>query len=346
MKNGGILSFIQQTRPRSELSRSRRTTQLHIRSDDKLADILCCPGCGGDVGNKYTPQRIFCLSCGESFGSSDNIFSMFRRSDLFDEQFLKYREAYEAHSRGDGVSSPSDVTQWSWLEMLASFMGNCDGRLVLDVGSADGKLGAVISGKTVCLDISHTCLKAAKEKGLTAVAGNAEALPFKRVFDTVVLSNVLEHVPNPERIIEEAKKVLKPSGLLYIIVPYKEDLSWYEGEDILDPHLTSFDFLRIKDLLGDFQILRHKFILFTTSRFLYSLKIHLRQLAPDLYNSLRRMKDLLKPLEHFNPLTQVPEAGGKRRFPKWRNALNYFPNAMVLPFMRPYLIIIEARLVE
>ena len=140
--------------------------------------------------------------------------------------------------------------------------------------------------------------------------------------------------------------MLKPSGLLYIIVPYKEDLSWYEGEDILDPHLTSFDFPRIKDLLGDFQILRHKFILFTTFRPLYFLKLHLRELAPNLYRSLREMKERIKPLKVFHPFKPVSITGGKRNFPKWRNALNYFPNALVLPFMRPYLIIIEAKRVN
>lgn len=312
----------------------------------RLVEILCCPHCRGDLGRKGSLGGLVCLSCGEYFGSSHGIFEMFRQADFLDQQFLKYREAYEEHARGDCVSSPSDVTQWSWLQMLAGFMGPCEGRLILDVGSADGKLGAMILGQVVCFDISLTYLKAAKEKGLAVVAGRAETLPFKRVFDTVVLSNVLEHVPNPEQIIEEVKKVLKPSGLLYVIVPYKEDLSWNEIEDILDPHLTSFDFPRIKDLLGDFQILRRKFILFTTFRPLYFLKFQLRGLAPDLYKSLRSMKERLKPLKQFHPFKTASKASGKRNFPKWRNALNHLPNSLVVPFMRPYLIIIEAKRVD
>lgn len=302
--------------------------------NEKLIEILCCPGCRGALATKESPGSLVCTACGESFASSNGIFEMLRRQDLLDRKFLKYRESYEEHAKEDLFSAPSDVTQWSWLEMLAGFMGDREDRLILDAGSADGKLGAIISGRVVCFDISMAYLKAAKEKGLTAVAGRAEALPFKRVFDAVVLSNVLEHVPDPEAIAAQVRHVLKPGGSLYVIIPYKEDLSWYEYENVLDPHLTSFDLPRIKDLLSNFRIVRHKFILFTTSRPLYFLKSRIKDIFPDLYKSLRAAKNTLGKHER------------KGNFPRWRNALNYFPNALVLPFMRPYLILLEAKLTE
>ncbi len=47
------------------------------------------------------------------------------------------------------------------------------------------------------------------------------SLPFKnKVFDTVLLIEVLEHCPNPEIILNEIKKVLKKGGRLLLTVPF------------------------------------------------------------------------------------------------------------------------------
>ncbi|MBI5741583.1 MAG: methyltransferase domain-containing protein [Nitrospirae bacterium] len=297
--------------------------------DAKLIEILCCPSCRGDLRTGNSPQDLVCVSCGESFGSSDGIFEMFRSADLADPFFAGYREDYEEHAKGG-----PDITQWSWLEALAIFMGRCDDRLVLDIGSADGKLGAYIAGQTVCFDISLTCLKTARGKGLTAVAGKAEVLPFKRVFDIVVLSNILEHVPDPGAVIRHVEYVLKPGGRLYVVVPYKEDLSWYEHDAVLDPHLVSFDLPRIRRLLRNFRVTRQRFTLFTTSRPLYSVKSFIKDFSPRLYKRLRGVKK------------SIGGPACKGTFPRWRNALNYCPNALVLPLMRPYLIMLETEFRE
>lgn len=301
----------------------------------EVKDILCCPVCRGGVEEAESGSLLVCQSCGESFGSSGGVPEMFRQADLHDEEFQKYREAYEEHAKEDLFSVPSDATQWSCMKMLARYMGECGKSLILDVGSADAKLGDVISGQVVCLDISLTYLKAAKEKGMAAVAGKAENMPFKRVFDIVVLSNILEHVPDPESVIEQVEHVLKPEGLLYIVVPYKEDLFWQEGENFLDPHLTRFDFARIKALLGNFRITRKKLILFTDSRPAYSVKSFLRRsLNPDMFRRVHEAKEVFgKP-------------GEIKKFSEWRHTLNYLPNALVVPFLRPYSILIESRYVH
>ena len=311
-----------------------RAVQTSMIPIDKMTEILCCPDCRGDLELISAPLGLRCLSCKEAFSPSDGIFEMFRQADLLDRGFAHYREAYEEHAKRDLFSSPADVTQWSWLEVLKSFMGKSAGGLVLDIGSADGKLGALISEQVICFDISLTYLKSARDKALTAVAGKAEALPFKRVFERIVLSNILEHVPKPEAIMAQVQSVLKPSGTLFIIVPYKEDLSWYEDEGVLDPHLSSFDLPRIRNLLRGFRITRHKFILFTDSRPLYFVKSTVKKFSPGLYRSLRRIRKTLG------------QEKGKGEFPKWKNALNYVPNFIVLPFMRPYLILIEAKKTE
>lgn len=305
-----------------------------MRPDKKLTDMLCCPGCRGELEEKGPVPGLFCGACGELFSLSC-IPEMFRKADLLDQEFLEYRRSYEAHAREVLFSVPSDITQWSCLSTLSDFMAPTGNQLILDVGSADGKLGEIVSGQVVCFDISLTYLEAAQRKRLPVIAGKAEALPFKCVFDIVVLSNILEHVPRPETIVEQAEHVLKPTGRLYIVVPYKEDLSWQEGEGFLDPHLTSFDLHRIKALLRNFSIVKKKLILFTDSRISYFLKSALKKrLSPKMFSRVRETKKAFE------------KHGEAKKFRRWRHELNYLPNALVLPFFRPYSILIEAKRIE
>ncbi len=51
--------------------------------------------------------------------------------------------------------------------------------------------------------------------------GSIEHSPFKSgSFDTVMCTEVLEHVENPEAVVEECFRVLNPSGFLLITIPF------------------------------------------------------------------------------------------------------------------------------
>ena len=66
------------------------------------------------------------------------------------------------------------------------------------------------------------------------VRGTALALPFQNeTFDTVVCSEVLEHVPEPSKLIAEVQRVLRPGGILLLTTPQTWGL-----------HLEPFDFYR------------------------------------------------------------------------------------------------------
>ena len=56
---------------------------------------------------------------------------------------------------------------------------------------------------------------------MVSVIADGGQLPFAaQSVDSVILQAVLEHVPNPTRLIDEAHRVLKPHGHLYIEVPF------------------------------------------------------------------------------------------------------------------------------
>ena len=51
-------------------------------------------------------------------------------------------------------------------------------------------------------------------------AGDAEQLPFEAgTFDRIVCSEVLEHVPDPDVVLAEIARVLKPGGIFVASVP-------------------------------------------------------------------------------------------------------------------------------
>ncbi len=113
-------------------------------------------------------------------------------------------------------------------EMLRAELPLSGGR-ILDVGCGDGGLVRFLTregARAVGLECSEVQLRQAEAAvrvgGETYVFGRGEALPFEdRSFDAVVYSNSLHHVApdRMDRALDEAGRVLRPGGLLYVAEP-------------------------------------------------------------------------------------------------------------------------------
>lgn len=130
---------------------------------------------------------------------------------------------------------PTETKYFDWHEKPAYFgdylrMLGADGRDpgdVLDVGCGQAWLSEYATRYTG-MDASLTAVNQAKEKGRNVVHGSAnEAFPFAdHSFDTVFMKDVLEHLSNPVSAVEEALRVLRPGGRLFLFAPDAQRWVW------------------------------------------------------------------------------------------------------------------------
>jgi len=98
---------------------------------------------------------------------------------------------------------------------------------VLDVGCNSGGLGRRLIAEKGCtmsgVDVAPKLVELARAKGYDARVAPAEELPFAdESFDVVVVSELLEHVFDPRPVLDEARRVLVPGGLLFGDVPTEQ----------------------------------------------------------------------------------------------------------------------------
>ena len=107
------------------------------------------------------------------------------------------------------------------------------GQRVLDAGAGEGRFKSVFAHtQYVSIDFAQGD-PSWNYSGLDVV-GRLEELPFPDAsFDHVLSIVVLEHTPQPGLVVEEFQRVLKPGGMVHLVVPHM----WEE-------HQRPYDFFR------------------------------------------------------------------------------------------------------
>jgi SAM-dependent methyltransferase len=90
--------------------------------------------------------------------------------------------------------------------------------LVIDIGCSSGKY---LSGKTIGADISIEKLKKAKSRLLVNLDVEEDPCFPEDSFDFVLFSEILEHLRNPGKALENLFQILKPQGKILLTTPHK-----------------------------------------------------------------------------------------------------------------------------
>ena len=222
-------------------------------------DYLCCPACHGvlEEGTKVAPH-LTCTGCGAVFPSTIGVTDFVDSTTLDD--FARWQ-----HGLYDGEEGPRDVPDYAepeavrrhtdhclgvarehgllmptWLGVrcreVTDTLGPREGEWLLDVGCSVGtvlnSMNAVYGIRGVGVDFSGAAIKAASAYnpcGNEYYVADAMRLPvMDAAFDLAVSYGVIEHVSDPEQMVREMVRILKPGGRMLIYTPCRNDAwSWH-----------------------------------------------------------------------------------------------------------------------
>jgi SAM-dependent methyltransferase len=118
------------------------------------------------------------------------------------------------------------LTNKSWFRRLIrqlylkDIRGNLNGKL-LDIGCGAGEL-LEIYPSSVGSDLNPMLVKYCHDSGHPTVIADCTALPLvSGSYDSLVMSNLLEHLEDPLIALKEAARLLKAGGVLVVTVPFE-----------------------------------------------------------------------------------------------------------------------------
>ncbi len=130
--------------------------------------------------------------------------------------------------------------------------------VVGDLGCGTGQVGATLApfvSRVVAVDASAAMLQAAKKRlqeapNVDLRRGELEALPIDdERLDAATIMLVLHHIPEPERAMAEAERVLKPGGRLLVVDMLPHDRESYRQQ--MGHVWLGFSEQHVEQLLGD-----------------------------------------------------------------------------------------------
>lgn len=223
----------------------------NLEGSDTLLDLKC-----GNFDNSSlytTVHAVTCKECG-------HVYNQLTAEEI-DGLAKYYNEEYEPANAssialGDNVGDrpgSNNLNTSKRYSKLHDFLVNhihADSR-ILDVGCAGGGFLDYLLERGFKnlhgIDLGEDYVSQAKSKGLYQIElGAAEAIPFgDSSMDLLVIDQVMEHLMEPGKAFQEAKRVLADGGLFCVSVP---DASRYEEEFFFDffwfllrEHVQHFD---------------------------------------------------------------------------------------------------------
>jgi len=221
---------------------------------------------------------------------------------------------------GERVASPVGGFNPTWQRHVAAYKLSepfLNDGLVLDLGCGVGHSYHLLEPReTIGVDIDAGALEGQDRE---TVVADMRDLPFDDAsFGSVLSVQSVEHVPNPERVLEEVARVLEPGGVAVFVTPNRLTLG--RPDEIIDPyHYVEFDHAELKRLCeGSFERVEVRGLFgsprymeifdeerATLDRLLGKDPLRLRRLVP-----MRAKQRLYDAMLHRHRGDEDPRAGG------------------------------------
>ena len=148
---------------------------------------------------------------------------------------------------------------WIHLDGDLSFHGRTGTGRLLDIGCNEGrglKIYARNGFQVEGLELNETAAAVARETGFTVHACDLRHFKSSALYDVVVLSNVLEHLPDPRQMLLDVRRNLRPGGQVWISCPNSQSWlrrvfgsSWINWH--VPFHISQFSIQTLRSLLSE-----------------------------------------------------------------------------------------------
>ena len=169
----------------------------------------CCLLCGA----AFVGRAFLCRGCADRYRREPPSPAVRRQFyEAVDRMYPDWANTYGDHNLPRGL-----------LRVLESLPRDLS---VLELGAGGGFLLQALQRlgyrRLIGLDLARTTLEPARQRvrGVRLVCGDAERLPFAdESLDIVISSDLVEHLPDPDRHFQEVARVLRPGGLYLFKTP-------------------------------------------------------------------------------------------------------------------------------
>jgi 2-polyprenyl-3-methyl-5-hydroxy-6-metoxy-1,4-benzoquinol methylase len=137
-------------------------------------------------------------------------------------------ENYDNYYHEENLTVPAFINQ-RVDEIIADFAPYRQNGQLLDVGSGAGTLLEATrraGWQSFGVDVAERAVEHARDMGFEVFCGTLQEARYPdNYFDVVTASELLEHLSDPQEVLHEIARVLRPGGLLWLTTPHGRGVS-------------------------------------------------------------------------------------------------------------------------
>ena len=211
-----------------------------------------CPLCSKDK------KTIIFIKEGFEHYKCQNCSMVYVNPILNEEKLHNFYQDEESYNKvlTNSLQIDLDIKRFNYcldiIEQYCPKKGN-----ILDVGAGAGIFLEVAMGRNwepLAIEFNSFCIKRIKSLGIDCISKPIEEVNLpKESFDCITLWAVLEHLQEPKKMLKNINELLKPNGILVILVPNINSLAariMHEkcGTFSGDAHINFFNDMTLKNI--------------------------------------------------------------------------------------------------